>query len=361
MRTASMRELVTYFLRLGTFGFGGPIALVGYMQKDLVDQSTAEGEVASSLRAISCKPGAAHLGCTRCGHAGNARHTFPVLCESRSLRLRQRARHCSVSLRRSRRTISLAQREAVCRCRRSGHDHARTDRDHRRIFRIPGGWFTWSDNSGVRGLRAAVLLRAAVGALLSALRLQSPGESLCKGSDCRSGWRNRGRCIHPRAALTHRCDYCPDRRGDVCHTHTDKEDSRACADRGGGSHRPLFPLKPSMSLLTLAQVRATAVGVNSNFHGLWISLLLVAYLIFSSTLLSQGMGSQQQVSPDTTVHRQPRTHLATRVDRAPKLDGTLDDPLWQEATPITNFLQREPYEGQPPTERTEVRVLYTKH
>jgi hypothetical protein len=49
------------------------------------------------------------------------------------------------------------------------------------------------------------------------------------------------------------------------------------------------------------------------------------------------------------------------VDRAPKLDGTLNDPLWQEATPITNFLQREPYEGEPPTERTEVRVLYTKH
>src|SRR5260370_12067354 len=43
------------------------------------------------------------------------------------------------------------------------------------------------------------------------------------------------------------------------------------------------------------------------------------------------------------------------------MDGTLDDPLWQEATPITNFLQREPYEGQTPTEQTEVRILYTKH
>jgi hypothetical protein len=32
------RELLPDFLRLGTFGFGGPIALVGYMQRDLVEQ-----------------------------------------------------------------------------------------------------------------------------------------------------------------------------------------------------------------------------------------------------------------------------------------------------------------------------------
>jgi chromate transporter len=34
----SLRELAVYFLRLGTFGFGGPIALAGYMQRDLVEQ-----------------------------------------------------------------------------------------------------------------------------------------------------------------------------------------------------------------------------------------------------------------------------------------------------------------------------------
>ena len=37
-RGFEMRELIAYFLRLGTFGFGGPIALVGYMQKDLVEE-----------------------------------------------------------------------------------------------------------------------------------------------------------------------------------------------------------------------------------------------------------------------------------------------------------------------------------
>ena len=35
---ASWRELLLYFLRLGTLGFGGPIALAGYMQRDLVER-----------------------------------------------------------------------------------------------------------------------------------------------------------------------------------------------------------------------------------------------------------------------------------------------------------------------------------
>jgi len=34
----TMRAFLLYFLRLGTFGFGGPIALAGYMQRDLVEK-----------------------------------------------------------------------------------------------------------------------------------------------------------------------------------------------------------------------------------------------------------------------------------------------------------------------------------
>lgn len=35
---ASLAEFTLYFLKLGCIGFGGPIALVGYMQKDLVEE-----------------------------------------------------------------------------------------------------------------------------------------------------------------------------------------------------------------------------------------------------------------------------------------------------------------------------------
>ena len=34
----SLGRLVGYFLRLGTVGFGGPVALVGSMQRDLVER-----------------------------------------------------------------------------------------------------------------------------------------------------------------------------------------------------------------------------------------------------------------------------------------------------------------------------------
>lgn len=65
-------------------------------------------------------------------------------------------------------------------------------------------------------------------------------------------------------------------------------------------------------------------------------------------------------SQPNAVQQGLRIAKATRVDRAPKIDGALDDPLWQSTPPINDFSQREPYEGQPPTERTEVRILYTK-
>lgn len=38
MQRPSLRSFILYFLRLGTLGFGGPIALAGHMQQDLVER-----------------------------------------------------------------------------------------------------------------------------------------------------------------------------------------------------------------------------------------------------------------------------------------------------------------------------------
>ncbi len=40
------------------------------------------------------------------------------------------------------------------------------------------------------------------------------------------------------------------------------------------------------------------------------------------------------------------------------IDGQLDEPAWAVAEPVWDFVQVEPREGDPPTERTEVRVLF---
>jgi hypothetical protein len=50
---------------------------------------------------------------------------------------------------------------------------------------------------------------------------------------------------------------------------------------------------------------------------------------------------------------------AMRITEAPTIDGVLDERVWQDAAPIDQFVQVEPSEGQPATERTEVRVLFT--
>ena len=42
------------------------------------------------------------------------------------------------------------------------------------------------------------------------------------------------------------------------------------------------------------------------------------------------------------------------------LDGVPNEAAWQKAVPASNFLQRDPDNGQPATERTEVRVIFDK-
>lgn len=64
--TYSLRDLLFYFLRLGTVGFGGPVALVGYMHRDLVErqQWVSEADYNEGLALAQLAPGplAAQLG-----------------------------------------------------------------------------------------------------------------------------------------------------------------------------------------------------------------------------------------------------------------------------------------------------------
>ncbi len=59
MLSYTLWQLVMYFLRLGTTGFGGPVALVGYMQRDLVEnrQWISEADYKEGLTLAQLAPG----------------------------------------------------------------------------------------------------------------------------------------------------------------------------------------------------------------------------------------------------------------------------------------------------------------
>lgn len=49
---------------------------------------------------------------------------------------------------------------------------------------------------------------------------------------------------------------------------------------------------------------------------------------------------------------------AVRIDRAPVMDGILDDEVWKKAIPSSDFLQQDPAPGSNPSFETVVRILY---
>jgi hypothetical protein len=72
------------------------------------------------------------------------------------------------------------------------------------------------------------------------------------------------------------------------------------------------------------------------------------------------VGGAQQLSVDLrAAAAAPRMAVAAPAAAAPTLDGRLDDVVWRTAVPLTDFVQRDPHEGEPGTERTEAWVAYT--
>src|SRR6185503_5816250 len=88
--------------------------------------------------------------------------------------------------------------------------------------------------------------------------------------------------------------------------------------------------------------------------------------------LSAGLLAQSGEPPNTAAAAPPNRLAvappvgsvageASATDLAPVVDGNvLDDKAWATAKVITGFWQTTPDEGQPASENTEVRVIYTK-
>jgi chromate transporter len=75
---STLGEFLTYFVRLGALGFGGPIALAGYMQRDLVEERRwiSKQDYVEGLALAQLAPGplaaqlAIYLGWVRAGNLG---------------------------------------------------------------------------------------------------------------------------------------------------------------------------------------------------------------------------------------------------------------------------------------------------
>jgi len=79
-----------------------------------------------------------------------------------------------------------------------------------------------------------------------------------------------------------------------------------------------------------------------------VALLLLA----APAAASEQRAYQHAPAPGAKVAR------AVRASSAITLDGSLDEEAWAGAEPLDGFVQRFPAEGEPATQRTDVRILY---
>ena len=84
-------------------------------------------------------------------------------------------------------------------------------------------------------------------------------------------------------------------------------------------------------------------------------------MLGASAALAQDAPTLSAPAPATYLDPEaaPRPSMRpTKVTRAPRIDGVLDEPEWQSAEVLTDFRQQLPNTGLPARFRTEVRVLY---
>ena len=83
----------------------------------------------------------------------------------------------------------------------------------------------------------------------------------------------------------------------------------------------------------------------------------IAAAFFCGRATVQAQSSPAQSTSTVTASALP-TAAAARVNGQINIDGKLDEAAWNAAQPITDLHKRQPHEGAPPSQRTEIRILY---
>ena len=81
-------------------------------------------------------------------------------------------------------------------------------------------------------------------------------------------------------------------------------------------------------------------------------------LLLQVALVASPAAPGGDAPPDSVALAAARNVHAMRAMEPVRVDGILDDSVWTLATPVSAFVQREPKEGAPASERTEVRVVF---
>ena len=82
------------------------------------------------------------------------------------------------------------------------------------------------------------------------------------------------------------------------------------------------------------------------------------WLVSIAAGLTAAAVAESAGAQSVSAHAPRAAVAAVRVTRAPVIDGRLDDEAWQGVAAATDFTQQDPDEGQPATERTEIRITY---
>lgn len=76
-----------------------------------------------------------------------------------------------------------------------------------------------------------------------------------------------------------------------------------------------------------------------------------------SALMASNLSFATAEEAESTI----RIGRATETQEGPVIDGMVDEEVWEQADVLTDFIQAEPHQGQPATEKTEVRILFERH
>ncbi len=104
--------------------------------------------------------------------------------------------------------------------------------------------------------------------------------------------------------------------------------------------------------------------MSQRLRSCWVGVAALAGL--ATVVLVSPPALAQQGAADVAADRELTTAgfplaRAFLVDGAPEIDGdVLGEAIWDDIVPATGFLQNTPDEGQPASERTEVRIIYTE-